>query len=220
MPYRGSDISDRSAAGPTSHCRMRCNVGSRACPRRSPPRTPQCRYSRVAWAPAVSAAQRSRSRLPPKDQCGGAASHPKIAAVTLRQGDLAVRYLDLRVGLSPQLPDRLDDLGHATAVHRVVVAKATAVGVERQLPEWSDERAVEHEVAALAFFAKTDVLDQLDNRDREAVIDRGIVDVAPIDARLFEGNRRRVDRPGVGEVDMSAVRVLRGLAVPEQLDAL
>jgi hypothetical protein len=38
------------------------------------------------------------------------------------------------VGLAAQLPHRLDHLGDAAAVGRVVVAQATAVGVEGQRP--------------------------------------------------------------------------------------
>jgi len=40
--------------------------------------------------------------------------------------------LDGGVRVAAQLPDCLDDLGHATAVHRVIVAQPSAVSVPRQ----------------------------------------------------------------------------------------
>ena len=42
-----------------------------------------------------------------------------------------IGYLHRRMRLVTQLTNRLDDLCHATAVHRVVIAKPATVGVER-----------------------------------------------------------------------------------------
>ena len=51
--------------------------------------------------------------------------------------------------LALELAHRLDDLGHAAAVRRMVVAQAAAVGVERKLADARDQVAVHHELAAL-----------------------------------------------------------------------
>ena len=76
-------------------------------------------------------------------------AHAQRAAGAVRQGQVAVRHLHLRVRLAAQLAHRLDDLGDAAAVGRVVVAETAAVGVERQLADARDQIAVGDELAAL-----------------------------------------------------------------------
>ena len=58
---------------------------------------------------------------------------PSDPPVPWARAIVAVGDLDRRVGLLAELAHRLDDLGHAAAVARMVVAQAAAVGVERQL---------------------------------------------------------------------------------------
>ena len=88
-------------------------------------------------------------------------SRAEAAARAVRERNLAVGNLHGRVRLAAKLAHRLDHLGDAAAVRRVVVAQSAAVGVERQLPERCDERAVGDEPAALPLRAETEVLDRL-----------------------------------------------------------
>ena len=96
--------------------------------------------------------------------------------------------------LAAQLPHRFDDLGHAAAVGRMVVAQAAAVGVERQPADAGDQVAVGDEAAALALPAESQVLELHQDGDREAVVDRGILDVRRRDAGCFECRRARPRR--------------------------
>ena len=49
------------------------------------------------------------------------------------QRQIAIGDLNRRMCLAAQLTNRLDDLGQATPVSRMVVAQPAAIGVERQL---------------------------------------------------------------------------------------
>ena len=111
---------------------------------------------------------------------------PSGAAGAVREREVAVLHLHLRVRLAAQLPHRFDHLGHAAAVRRVVVAEPAAVGVERQLAAARDQIAVGDELAALAFLAEAEVLELHHDGDREAVVDRGVLDVGGLDARFVE----------------------------------
>src|ERR1700751_308574 len=95
----------------------------------------------------------------------------------MSHGEVAVFDLHLRMRFPAQLPHSLEDLGHAATVDGMVAAEAAAIGVERQLADAGDEVAVGDELASLAFLAKTKILDLHQDRDGEAVIDRGIFDV-------------------------------------------
>ena len=56
--------------------------------------------------------------------------------------------------LAAQLPHRLDHLGHAAAIGRMIVAQAAAVGVERQFAGAGNQIAVGYELAARALAQK------------------------------------------------------------------
>src|SRR5690348_12399491 len=104
-------------------------------------------------------------------------------------GKVAVLDLHLRMRFAAQLPDSLEDLGHATAVDGMIAAEPAAIGVEWQFANAGDEIAIGDELTALAFLAEAEVLDLHQDRDREAVIDRRIFDVLRRDARFLEGAR-------------------------------
>ena len=106
------------------------------------------------------------------------------AAGAVGDGEVAVLYLHGGVGLAAQLAHRLDHLGDAAAVGRVVVAQPAAIGVEGQLADAGDQVAVGDEIAALALLAEAEVLDLHQHGDGEAVVDRGVFDVGRLDARL------------------------------------
>src|SRR5690606_32461091 len=80
--------------------------------------------------------------LPFHDEGGAGMPVAEQAARTVGERDVATGHLHLRVRLAAQLAHRLDHLGDAAAVHRMVVAQPAAVGVERQLPDARDEVAV------------------------------------------------------------------------------
>src|ERR1700691_4649725 len=122
-------------------------------------------------------------------------------AGAVRNGKIAIRYLNLRVRLTPQLPHRFDDLGHAAAIDRMVAAQAAAVGVE---------------LAALALLAEAEVFELHQHRDGEAVIDRGVFDVLWRDAGLFERARPRPHAGGIGQIELlAAARSLQRLAMTD-----
>ena len=102
--------------------------------------------------------------LPLQDQGGAAVPRAERAAGAVRERQVAVRDLHLRVRLAAQLAHGLDDLGDAAAVGRVVVAQPAAVGVERQLADAGDEVAVGDEPAALALRAEAEVLERASAR--------------------------------------------------------
>ena len=83
---------------------------------------------------------------------------PGRAAHGLRHRQIAIRDLDLGVGLAAKLPHRLDDLGHAAAVRWVVVAQTAAVGIDGQPPDTRDQIAFGDKASALPFFAKAEIL--------------------------------------------------------------
>ena len=120
--------------------------------------------------------------------------------------------------LAAQLPHRLDHLGHAAAIRRMVVAQAAAVGVERQLADAGDQVAVGDEAAALALLAEAEILELHQHGDREAVVDRGVLDVGRLDAGLGEGRRAGPARAGIGQIDLAAHLVLRRFAGADHLD--
>ena len=137
----------------------------------------------------------------------------------VRQRDVAVRHLDGGMGFTSELADRLDDLGHPPAVRRVVVAEPAAVRVERQPSVRGYQGAVEHEPTALSFLAESQVLDRLEHRDREGVVDGRIVDIGRCDAGLGKGTRSRDRGGGAGQVDAPVVGVTDRLRLSEDRDA-
>ena len=120
-------------------------------------------------------------------------AHAEQAAGAVGDREIAVRHLHLRMRLAAQLAHRLDDLGHAAAIGRMVVAQAAAVGVERQLADAGDQIAVGDELAALALLAEAEVLELHQHGDGEAVVDRGVFDVLGRDAGFLERARAGPD---------------------------
>src|SRR5262249_37541518 len=109
------------------------------------------------------------------------------AARTVRQCQIAIPDLHRRMRLAAQLPHRLDDLGEATAIGGVVIAEPAAIGIDRQFAIAGNQIAIGDEPAALTLLAEAEILDLHQYGDREAVIDRGVFDVAGFDAGLGEG---------------------------------
>ena len=116
------------------------------------------------------------------------------AAGAMHQREAAIRHLHLGMRGAAQLPDRLDDLGHAAAIGGMVVAEPAAIRIERQLADAGDEIAIGDESAAFALRAKAEILQRDQHRDREAVIDRRILDIGRRDTGLGEGLRTRPTR--------------------------
>src|SRR5436190_21193114 len=127
----------------------------------------------------------------------------------MRHREVAVLHLHLRMRFAAQLADGFDDLGHATAVDRMIAAKPAAIGVERQLADARYQIAVGDELAALTLLAEADVFELHQDGDGEAVIDRGVFDVLRRDAGLLEGARAGPDAGGISEVEvLAAARAL------------
>src|ERR1700719_1181080 len=119
--------------------------------------------------------------------------------------------------LPTQLPHSLDDFCHAAAVDRVIAAEPAAVGIERQFADAGNQIAVGNELAALAFLAETEVLYLHQDRDGEAVIDRGVFDVFWRDAGLLKGAWPGPYAGGISEVEiLAAARPLHRLALADQ----
>src|SRR6478672_8287607 len=79
------------------------------------------------------------------------------AARAMRQRDVAILDLHLRMRFAAELTHRFEDLGDAAAIDRVVVAEAAAIGVERQFADARDQVAVSDELSALALLAEAEV---------------------------------------------------------------
>src|SRR5947209_10498021 len=140
-------------------------------------------------------------------------AHAQQSAGAMRDREIAVLDLHFWMRLPTQLPDGLDDLGHAAAIDRMIAAEPAAVGIERQFADAGNQVTVGDELATLAFLAKTKVFDLHQDRDGEAVIDRGVFDVLWRDAGLFKRTRRRPDAGGVSEIDiLAAARPLHRFA--------
>src|SRR5215467_15248302 len=84
----------------------------------------------------------SPSLVPLHDQGGTAVSGAERAAGAVGESEPAVFHLHLRMGLTAELTHSLHHFGQAAPVRRVIVAEATAVGVEGQPSRARDEIAV------------------------------------------------------------------------------
>src|SRR5438874_6410615 len=93
------------------------------------------------------------------------------------ESELAVRHLYSGMSVAPDLTDGLDHLGHAATAPRMAAAKSAAVGVERQSAAGGEKSSVGHELPALALLTEAEVLDRLEHRDGERVVDRRVIDV-------------------------------------------
>src|SRR5262245_5274689 len=121
--------------------------------------------------------------------------------------------------LAAKLAHGLDDLRHAATIGRMVVAEPATVGVEREPADAGDQVAVGYELAALALLAEPEIFERHDDGDREAVVDRRVIDVRRLDAGPRERRRTRPHRARVAEIDLAAQLELGRLAGAEQLDA-
>src|SRR3954470_10871483 len=95
------------------------------------------------------------------------------------------------MSFAPELPDRLNDLGHAAAISRMIIAQPAPISIERQLPYPGDQIAVSNEPTTLAFGTKSKVFQADQDRNGKTVVDRGVLNVA----RLHPGFRKCA-RPG------------------------
>ena len=71
----------------------------------------------------------------------------------MRQCNIAVANLNLRMSLTANLTNRFKNLGHAAAIARMIVAQSPAIRIEGQLADAGNQIAVRDELPALAFFA-------------------------------------------------------------------
>src|SRR5579872_294546 len=200
----GRGSADTSAPSCTT-----CSGGSGIC-------LPRSRRNR-AWSPGwyracrrreSCAEQRPCRSLPLQNDSAAAMPCAERAARAMRDRKIAVLHLQFRMRLAAQLTHRLDDLGDAAAVRRVVAAQSAAIGVEGQLADAGDQVAVGDELAALAFLAEAEVFELHQHGDGEAVVDRGVLDVGRLDARHLPGRRTGPACGGVDEVNVAAHLVL------------
>ena len=141
---------------------------------------------------------------------------PSRPAGAVRDGEIAILHLHLGMRLAAQLPHRLDDLGHAAAVDRMVAAQPAAVGIERQLADAGNQIAVGDELAALALLAEADVFQLHQHGDGKTVVDRGVFDVLWRDAGFLEGARSRPHAGRIGQVEiLAAARTFHGFAMAD-----
>ena len=143
---------------------------------------------------------------------------PERAARAVGQREIAVLHLHLGMRLAAQLAHGFQHLGEPAAIARMVAAQATAVGVERQLAGARDQIAVGHQLAALALLGEAQVFELYQHGDGEAVVDRHVLHVGWLHARLGEGRRTAEARARVGQVDLAAHLGLHELAGADQLD--
>src|SRR5438067_3949816 len=160
---------------------MGCSACGGACPWPPAPRN--------AWFPDCPAASDISLWCPSRalqnaGRCGVA--HAEQAAGAMSDREIAVRHLHLGMGFTTKLPHCFDDLGHATAIDRMVAAQSPTIGVERQFADTGNQIAVGDEFAALALLAKPEILELHQHRDGEAVVDRCVFDVLGRHARFFE----------------------------------
>ena len=85
----------------------------------------------------------------------------------MRKRNVAIGNLDGRMRLSPNLANSLKDFCHPTTVSRMVTAQAAAICVEGQLADARDQISVRDKPAALALFAKAQILQRFENGDGE-----------------------------------------------------
>src|SRR5438270_7205340 len=100
----------------------------------------------------------------------------------------------------------------------MVVAQASAVGVERQFADARNQIAVGNKPPALPFLAKAKVLNLHHHGDRKAVVDRGVFDVGGLDPGLGKGRRPRPDGSRISEVDLLTHLLFWSLACADGLD--
>ncbi len=82
-------------------------------------------------------------------------SHTQQPAGAMHHREIAIRNLNLGMRLAAQLPHRLDDLGDAAAVDRMVVAQPAAIRIPRQFADARNQVAVGDELAAFALFCRS-----------------------------------------------------------------
>src|SRR6266851_1575159 len=96
--------------------------------------------------------------LPFEDKRCAAMPAAERATRAVRQREIAILHLDRRMRLAAQLAEGLDDLGHAAAIGRMVIAQSAAIGIERQSADARNQVPVGNEPAALASRAKPQIL--------------------------------------------------------------
>src|SRR6202035_2355748 len=84
------------------------------------------------------------------------------------------------------------------------VARAAAVGVERQLASAGDKVAVGNKSAALTFGTEAEVFELNQNGDRETVVDRDVVDVLVLDAGFCKRRCPGAHRARISQIDIAA----------------
>ncbi len=86
----------------------------------------------------------------------GCAAHTRSqkAAGPMRQCNIAIANLNLRMSLTANLADCFKNLCHAAAIARVIVAQSPTIRVEGQLADAGNQVAVRDELPALTFLQK------------------------------------------------------------------
>src|SRR3546814_18486634 len=95
----------------------------------------------------------------------------------MRESNIAIANLNLRMSLTANLTNRFENLGHAAAIARVVVAQSPAIRVEGQFADAGNQIAVRDELPALPFFAKTKIFERFQHCNSEGIIDGGVFNI-------------------------------------------
>src|SRR5882724_8753112 len=100
----------------------------------------------------------------------------------------------------------------------MVVTKATSIGVKRQPTDPRDQISFADELAALPFLAKTQILKRDKNRNREAVVNAGALNIFRSNARLGKGLCAGDDRARRRHIRIAATNMLHELTSPSDPD--
>src|SRR5882762_4307873 len=97
-------------------------------------------------------------------------AYGQLPADGVGERKLTAGYLHRGVGLAASLADRLDHLGHAAPVARMVVAKAATVGVDREPPLAGNQRLLHGKSASLALGTEAEILQLHQHGDGKTVV--------------------------------------------------
>src|ERR1700704_3739288 len=96
----------------------------------------------------------------------------------------------------------------------MVVTKATSIGVKRQPAGPRDQISFADELATLPFLAKTQILKRDKNRNREAVVNAGALNIFRSNPRLGKGLRAGHARARRRHTRIAATNMLHELSSP------
>src|SRR5262245_51239808 len=105
----------------------------------------------------------------------------------MRDSKMTVRNLHRGMCLAAQLPYRFDHPDHAATTAGMIIAKAAAIRVHRQLAFLGNQRAVMDEASALTRGAEAEILQVYQHSNGESVIKRGVLNLSRFYACLGKG---------------------------------